>query len=31
MKLGDAFEYFDKSNDGMITFEDVGERRASEA
>ena len=31
MKLGDAFEYFDKSNDGMITFEDVGERGASEA
>ena len=23
MKLGDAFEYFDKKKDGVITFEDV--------
>lgn len=31
MKLGDAFEYFDKSNDGMITFEDVRQRGPGEA
>lgn len=31
MKLGDAFEYFDKSNDGMITFEDVREGKACDA
>ena len=23
MKLSDAFEYFDKHNDGVITFEEV--------
>jgi hypothetical protein len=24
MKLSDAFEYFDKRNDGIITFEEAG-------
>lgn len=24
MKLGDAFEYFDKRHDGVISFEEVG-------
>lgn len=25
MKLSDAFEYFDRRNDGVITFEEVSE------
>ena len=30
MKLGDAFEYFDKRHDGVISFEEVRAMRCAE-
>lgn len=30
MKLGDAFEYFDKRHDGVISFEEVSVLRQAE-